>query len=66
MSAAVIRVPLSRQGFLQAEFPLNLPAAWKTLTMSTITPRVAKLFRCSRPSLVMLFWLMNLPIAFWL
>src|SRR5229473_3100790 len=63
ISAALITVPFSRQGFLHAELPLNLLACWYTLTMSTITPRVANGFRCSRPSRVMLFWVMNLPIA---
>ena len=66
MSAPVMTVPLSRQSRLQAALPLNFPAALNTLTMSTSTPRVAKLFRCSSPSLVMLFWLMNLPIGVWL
>ena len=65
-SAAVMTVPLSRQGFLQAGLLLSLLASWNTFTMSMITPRVANDLRCSRPSLVMLFWVMNLPIGVWL
>ncbi|MNC97386.1 hypothetical protein D3C83_150320 [compost metagenome] len=66
MSAAVMRVPPSRQGLRHAALVLSFPAAWNTFTMSTSTPRVAKDLRCSRPRRVMLFWLMYLPIGVWL
>ncbi len=65
-SASVISVPASRQGFLHAGFVFSLPAAWNTLTASTMTPRVAKVLIFSMPSRLRLFWVTYFPIGVWL